>query len=54
MIQACKGNGIKTQSALQDRQIRVTGKKRDELQDVIAIVQSKDFGVTTNFKNFRD
>ena len=39
---------------LQDRQIRVTGKKRDELQEVIAFVKSKDFGVATNFKNFRD
>jgi len=32
----------------------VTGKKRDELQEVIAFVKSKDFGVATNFKNFRD
>ena len=54
IIQAIKGNGFKTQNALQDRQIRVTGKKRDELQEVIAFVKSKDFGVTTNFKNFRD
>ncbi len=54
IIQAIKGAGFKTQNALQDRQIRVTGKKRDELQEVIAFVKSKDFGVTTNFKNFRD
>ncbi|MGI8432297.1 MAG: YajQ family cyclic di-GMP-binding protein [Chthoniobacterales bacterium] len=54
IIQAIKGGGFKTQNALQDRQIRVTGKKRDELQEVIAFVKSKDFGVTTNFKNFRD
>jgi uncharacterized protein YajQ (UPF0234 family) len=42
------------QSQLQDRQIRVTGKKRDDLQDVIAFVRGRDFGVATNFKNFRD
>lgn len=54
IIQAIKGNGFKTQNALQDRQIRVTGKKRDELQEVIAFVKSKDFGVATNFQNFRD
>src|ERR1700710_1239434 len=53
IIQAIKGNGFKTQNALQDRQIRVTGKKRDELQEVIAFVKSKDFGVATNFQNFR-
>lgn len=54
IIQAIKGNGFKTQNALQDRQIRVTGKKRDELQEVIAFVKSKDFGVATGFQNFRD
>ncbi len=54
IIAAIKGAGFKTQNALQDRQIRVTGKKRDELQDVIAFVRGKDFGVATTFKNFRD
>jgi uncharacterized protein YajQ (UPF0234 family) len=54
IIQAIKGAGFKTQNQLQDRQIRVTGKKRDELQAVIAFVRGKDFGVATNFKNFRD
>lgn len=54
IIQAIKGQGLKVQSQLQDRQIRVTGKKRDDLQDVIAFVRGKDFGVATNFTNFRD
>jgi len=54
IIAAIKGGGFKTQNALQDRQIRVTGKKKDELQEVIAFVRSKDFGVATSFKNFRD
>ena len=54
IIHAIKGDGFKVQNALQDRQIRVTGKKRDELQEVIAFVRSKDFGVATDFKNFRD
>lgn len=54
IIQAIKSAGFKTQNALQDRQIRVTGKKRDELQAVIAFVRGKDFGVATTFKNFRD
>jgi hypothetical protein len=54
IIAAIKAGGFKTQNALQDRQIRVTGKKRDELQEVIAFVRSKDFGVATSFKNFRD
>ena len=54
IIQAIKGAGFKVQSALQDMQIRVTGKKRDDLQEVIQFVRGKDFGVATVFKNFRD
>jgi uncharacterized protein YajQ (UPF0234 family) len=54
IIQAIKGQNFKVQSQLQDRQIRVTGKKRDDLQDVIAFVKGKDFGVATSFTNFRD
>jgi uncharacterized protein YajQ (UPF0234 family) len=54
IIHAIKGTGLKVQSALQDRQIRVTGKKKDDLQTVIQFVKSRDFGVATNFKNFRD
>jgi len=54
IIQAIKSQGFKVQSQLQDRQIRVTGKKKDELQTVIQFVRSRDFGVATNFKNFRD
>jgi cyclic-di-GMP-binding protein len=54
IVLAIKGGGFKVQCQLQDRQIRVTGKKRDELQAVIQFVRGKDFGVATNFKNFRD
>jgi len=39
---------------LQDRQIRVTGKNRDDLQAVIAFLRSRDFEVVLAFKNFRD
>ena len=54
IIQAIKSQGFKVQSQLQDRQIRVTGKKKDDLQAVIQFVRTRDFGVATNFKNFRD
>ena len=54
IIQAIKSQGFKVQSQLQDRQIRVTGKKKDDLQAVIQFVRSRDFSVATNFKNFRD
>jgi uncharacterized protein YajQ (UPF0234 family) len=54
IIQAIKAQNFKVQSQLQDRQIRVTGKKKDELQTVIQFIRGRDFGVATNFKNFRD
>jgi cyclic-di-GMP-binding protein len=54
IIQAIKSQGFKVQSQLQDRQVRVTGKKKDDLQAVIQFVRVRDFGVATNFKNFRD
>jgi uncharacterized protein YajQ (UPF0234 family) len=54
IVQAIKSQNFKIQSQLQDRQIRVTGKKKDDLQAVIQFVRSRDFGVATNFKNFRD
>lgn len=54
IVQAIKSQGFKVQSQMQDRQIRVSGKKKDDLQAVIQFVKSSDFGVATNFKNFRD
>ncbi len=54
IIKAIKAENFKVQSTLQERQIRVTGKKRDDLQEVIAFVRGKDFGVATGFQNFRD
>ena len=44
--------GIQTQT--QGNQLRVTGKKRDDLQAVIAALKAGDFGVALQFQNFRD
>jgi uncharacterized protein YajQ (UPF0234 family) len=54
IIKAVKENGAKVQCTLQDRQIRVSGKKRDDLQAVIAFLRSRDFEVALAFGNFRD
>jgi len=54
IIHAIKAQNFKVQSQLQEGQIRVTGKKRDDLQAVIQFVRGRDFGVATTFKNFRD
>ena len=50
-----KGLGLKgVQSQTQGEQLRVTGKKRDDLQAVIADLKAGDFGVPLQFQNFRD
>jgi uncharacterized protein YajQ (UPF0234 family) len=45
-----KGIGSQTQG----EQVRVTGKKRDDLQAVIAALREEDFGIPLQFENFRD
>jgi uncharacterized protein YajQ (UPF0234 family) len=42
------------QSQTQGEQVRVTGKKRDDLQAVIAALKAADFGLPLQFQNFRD
>jgi uncharacterized protein YajQ (UPF0234 family) len=54
ITKAVKAEGFKVQCALQDRQIRVTGKKRDDLQSVIGFLRGRDFEVALSFTNFRD
>src|SRR5207302_455893 len=54
IIRASKERGLKVESALQDRQIRVTETSRDELQDVIACCRAGEFEVGLQFGNFRD
>ncbi|MEP6671239.1 MAG: YajQ family cyclic di-GMP-binding protein [Chthoniobacter sp.] len=54
IVKAIKEQALKVQSTLQERQIRVTGKKRDELQEVIGFLRGRDFEVSLAFKNFRD
>ncbi len=51
---AIKAQDLKVVSSLHGDEIRVTGKKRDDLQAVIAFLRGKDFGVSLAFKNFRD
>lgn len=50
-----KGLGLKgVQSQTQADQLRVSGKKRDDLQAVIAALREEDFGIPLSFSNFRD
>jgi cyclic-di-GMP-binding protein len=50
-----KGLGLKgVQHQVQGNQLRVTGKKRDDLQSAIQSMKAHDFGVPLDFTNFRD
>lgn len=49
-----KESKMKVQSQMQEEQVRVTGKNRDDLQEVIALMRGKDLGLDLQFINFRD
>lgn len=49
-----KESGLKVQSQTQGDSVRVTGKKRDDLQGAIAFLKDKDFDIPLQFNNFRD
>jgi uncharacterized protein YajQ (UPF0234 family) len=53
IVQAIRDTKLKVQAQIQDRQIRVTGKSRDDLQAVIATLRGRDFPVALNYTNFR-
>jgi cyclic-di-GMP-binding protein len=48
-----KGSGIKVQTQVQGEQLRVSGKKKDDLQDMIKALKEKDFEIPLQFTNYR-
>lgn len=54
IVKLVKGSKLKVQAAIQGEQIRVTGKKRDDLQQVIALLKDSDLGLPFQYVNFRD
>ena len=54
IVKAIKGAKLKVQAQVQGEQVRVTGKKRDDLQQVIALLRDGDYGAPLQFNNFRD
>jgi len=49
-----KDSKLKVQAAIQDKQVRVTGKNRDDLQAAIALVRRGEHDLPLQFTNFRD
>ena len=54
MVKLIKHGKMKVQAAFQGDQLRVSGKKRDDLQAVIALLKEAKFDLPLQFKNFRD
>ncbi|MEO6080205.1 MAG: YajQ family cyclic di-GMP-binding protein [Steroidobacteraceae bacterium] len=54
IVKSLKDTGLKVQAQIQGDKVRVTGKKRDDLQDAIAHLRKAELGVPLQFENFRD
>ena len=54
VVEVIKKSGLKVQAQIMDDQVRVTGKKIDDLQEVIQMFKTKDLGVALQFVNMRD
>lgn len=54
IVKLIKDKKMKVQAQIQGEQVRVTGKKRDDLQQVIAMLREETFDQPLQFNNFRD
>ena len=53
IVKFIKGTGLRVQAQIQEDHVRVSGKKRDDLQAVIQAVKGGDFGLDLQFTNYR-
>ncbi len=53
IVRMVKDTKLKVQAAIQEDQVRVSGKNRDDLQKVIALVRDRDLGIAVQFVNYR-
>ena len=54
LVKMVKGSKLKVQAAIQGDQLRISGKKRDDLQAVITLLKSADVELPLQYENFRD
>jgi len=54
IVKQAKESKIKVQAAIQGEQVRISGKKRDDLQEFISLLRQTDAGLPLQFVNFRD
>lgn len=54
IVKIIKDSGKKVQASIMEEQVRVTGKKIDDLQDVIAMLEKETLGLPLQFENYRN
>lgn len=54
LVQILKESKLKIVTSIQEQQVRVTGKNKDELQAAIRSIRERDLGIELQFVNFRD
>jgi len=54
IVKKIKNLKLKVQASIQQDQLRVSGKKRDDLQEVMQFLREEDFSLPLQFENFRD
>ena len=54
LVKMVKEKKLKVQAAIQGDKVRITGKKRDDLQSAIALFKEADFEMPLQYNNFRD
>lgn len=54
IVKIIKESKLKVQAAIQDEKVRVTGKKRDDLQQVMALIKGSEIDLPLQYQNFRD
>ena len=54
IVAVVKDAKLKVQASIQGEQVRITGKKRDDLQEAIALLRTQELGMPLQFDNFRD
>ena len=54
LVKTIKGSKLKVQAAIQGDKLRVSGKKRDDLQSAISLLKDTDVDLPLQYENFRD
>jgi uncharacterized protein YajQ (UPF0234 family) len=54
IVRLIKDSKVRVQASIQEEQVRVSGKNRDDLQKIIALVKEKELGIALQFTNYRN